>query len=189
MSSTKYIFIDRDGVINKDPGGWTEHDYITDWNDFYFLPGVLEALRILNEKGIKVIIVSNQGGISKGFFTKDKLDEINTMMVKKIRENGGDVEESFYCPHSSADNCSCRKPLPGMLEMASKKYSIDPKKTYFIGDDKRDIIAGKSIGCKTVLVLSGKSSRQETSKWQDKPDHIFENLLEAVRSLIKGESI
>lgn len=185
----KYIFIDRDGVINKDPGGWTENDYVTDWKDFHFLPGALEALSILNEKDIKVIIVSNQGGISKGLFTKDKLDEINTMMVKKIRENGGDIEESFYCPHSSADNCNCRKPQPGLLEMAATKYDIDPDKTYFIGDDKRDIIAGKSIGCKTVLVLSGKSSRQETSEWQDKPDHIFENLLEAIRSLIKGESI
>lgn len=185
----KAIFIDRDGVINKDPGGWTEHSYVTDWKDFHFLPGALEALKMLNEKGVKVIVVSNQGGISKGFFTKDRLDEIDSMMARKVRESGGDIKESFYCPHSSADNCSCRKPLPGLFEMAVKKYGIDPKKTYFIGDDKRDVIAGRSIGCKTILVLSGKSSRQETAEWQDKPDLIFDNLLEAVRSLIDGKLI
>lgn len=185
----KYLFMDRDGVINKDPGGWTEHGYVTDWKDFHFLPGSLEALKILKEENIKVIIISNQGGVSRGLFTNDKLNEIDSLMIKRIQESGGDIKESFYCPHSSADNCSCRKPQPGLLEMAVKKYDIDPKKTFFIGDDKRDVIAGKSIGCKTALVLSGKSSNPDTLEWQDKPDYVFDNLLEAVKSLIKGEPI
>ncbi|MDP3791489.1 MAG: HAD family hydrolase [Candidatus Omnitrophota bacterium] len=186
-ASISYIFIDRDGVINKDPSGWTEHSYVTDWTEFHFLPGVFKALKLLKEKGIKVIIVSNQGGVSKGFYTQEKLGKINGLMQKEIRKNGGEVKESFYCIHRSEDNCNCRKPKPGMFEMAAKKHNIDLKKTYFIGDDKRDVIAGKSAGCKTVLVLSGKSSREDVKDWPDKPDYIFKDLLEAVNGLVKGE--
>lgn len=181
---TKAIFIDRDGVINLDPGGWTEHSYVTDWKDFKFLPGSLEALRILNQKNVKVIVVSNQAGVTKGCYSKEKLDEINESMLREIEKNGGRIEEVFYCIHRNEDNCDCRKPKPGMLETASRKYGIDPKATYFIGDDKKDIIAGKKIGCKAVLVLSGKSSREDIESWEEKPDHVFKDLLEAVNSLV-----
>jgi len=185
----KAIFIDRDGVINKDPGGWTENNYVTEWKYFHFIPGTLEALKILKEKGIKVIIASNQGGVNRGVYSKERLNEINSLMLKEIERQGGAIEEVFYCVHRDEDNCNCRKPKPGLLEMAAKKYGIDPKSTYFIGDDKKDIIAGKRIGCKTVLVLSGKSSREDMEKWEEKPDHIFKDLLEAVKSLTKGKGV
>jgi D-glycero-D-manno-heptose 1,7-bisphosphate phosphatase len=181
----KYLFIDRDGVINEDPGGWTKTGYVTEWKDFHFLPGVLEALKILKEKGIRVIVVSNQGGVNKGFYTQERLNEIGNLMLKEIRKSGADIEDVFYCIHRSEDNCSCRKPKPGMLKTAAKKYGIDPKETYFIGDDKKDIIAGKKIGCKAVLVLSGKSSKEDVRDWQEKPDYVFKDLLEAVNWLIK----
>ena len=181
----KALFIDRDGVVNKDPGGWTKTDYVTDWKDFHFIPGTLEALKILKEKGIKVIVASNQGGVNKGFYTKAELSKVNSSMLKEIEKNSGAVEEVFYCIHRDEDNCDCRKPKPGMLESAAKKYGIDPKKTYFIGDDKKDILAGKRIGCKTALVLSGKSSRETVDTWEEKPDYVFANLLEAVKWLTK----
>ena len=183
----KYLFIDRDGVINRDPGGWTKTNYVTNWKDFHFIPGTLEALKILKDKGIKVVVASNQGGVNKGLYTKDELDKVTSHMLKEIKKSGGAIEEVFYCIHKDEDNCECRKPKPGMLEMASKKYGVDPKMTYFVGDDKKDILAGKKIGCKTVLVLSGKSSREMADTWEDKPDHIFENLLEAVKWITKGE--
>ena len=183
----KALFIDRDGVINKDPGGWTKTNYVTDWKDFHFIPGTLEALKVLKKNRIKVIVASNQGGVNKGFYTPEELSEVNSLMLKEIRKFGGAIEEVFYCIHRDEDNCSCRKPKPGMLEAAAKKYSIDPKTTYFIGDDKKDILAGKKIGCKAVLVLSGKSKREDTENWEEKPDFIFKNLLEAVNSLIKME--
>ena len=181
----KYLFIDRDGVINKDPGGWTKTNYVTEWKDFHFVPGTLEALKILKEKGIKVIVASNQGGVNKGLYTQEELNKVNEMMLKEIRKSGGEIEEVFYCIHRDEDNCNCRKPKPGMLEAASKKYGINPKTTYFIGDDKKDILAGRSIGCKTVLVLSGKSSRQDAAQWEEEPDYIFKDLLEAVKYLTK----
>lgn len=179
----RFIFIDRDGVINKDPGGWTKAGYVTEWKDFHFVPGTLEALRILKDKGIKVIVASNQGGVNKGFYTKERLNRINSLMLKEIRKSGADIEEVFYCIHRDEDNCNCRKPKPGMLETAAKKYGINPKETYFVGDDKKDIIAGKKIGCKTVLVLSGKSSKKDVKDWQEKPDYIFKDLLEAVKGI------
>jgi len=179
-----YIFIDRDGVINKDPGGWTEHSYVTEWKDFHFLPGTLEALKILKKKGIKVIVASNQGGVNKGIYTKAQLNKVNKQMLKEIRTNGADIEEVFYCIHKDEDNCNCRKPKPGMLEMAAKKYGIDPKTTYFIGDDKKDVLAAKKIGCKAVLVLSGKGSLDNAKIWEEKPDYVFKDLLEAVKSLL-----
>lgn len=181
------IFIDRDGVVNKDPGGWTKTNYVAEWEDFHFIPGTLKALKILKEKGIKVIVASNQGGVNKGLYTQKQLDKVNELMLQEIRKNGADVEEVFYCIHKDEDNCSCRKPKAGMLEAAAKKYNIDVRKTYFIGDDKKDVLAGKKIGCKTVLVLSGKSSRESVKDWPEKPDHIFNNLLEAVKWLIRDK--
>ena len=179
----KYLFIDRDGVINKDPGGWTKTSYVTDWKDFYFLPGALEALKILKEKGVKVIVASNQAGINKGLYAKSELAKVNSLMLKEIESSGGAIEEVVYCIHKDEDNCSCRKPKPGMLESAAEKYGIDPKTTYYIGDKNSDISTGKRAGCKTILVLSGKSSREDMERWEDKPDHVFENLLEAVKFL------
>ena len=182
----KYLFIDRDGVINKDPGGWTLTNYVTDWKDFHFISGTLDALKILKEKGIKVIVASNQGGVNKGLYAKEELSKVNSSMLREIEKAGGAIEEVFYCIHRDEDKCECRKPKPGMLEAAAKKYGIDPKTTYFIGDAPKDILAGKRIGCKTILVLSGKSSRKDVESWEDKPDHVFANLLEAVKWITKG---
>ena len=183
----KALFIDRDGVINKDPGGWTKTNYVTDWTDFHFIPGTLDALRILKEKKIRVIAASNQGGVNKGFYTPEELSEVNSLMLKEIRKFGGAIEEVFYCIHRDEDNCSCRKPKPGMLEAAAKKYRIDPKTTYFVGDGQVDVIAGKRAGCKSILVLSGKSSCADIEGWApaEKPDYIFKDLLEAVKYLTK----
>lgn len=181
----KFIFIDRDGVINRDPGGWTKYGYVTDKKDFHFIPGTLKALKILKEKGMKVVVASNQGGVNKGFYTQEELSKVNEFMLEKIRKAGGAIEEVSYCIHKDEDNCDCRKPKSGMLEKAVKKYGIDPRAAYFIGDAEKDILAGRNIGCKTVLVLSGKTSREDIEAWKYKPDYIFDNLLEAVQELIK----
>ena len=183
----KAIFIDRDGVVNTYPGGVTKTDYVTDQKEFHFITGTLQALKILKDKGIKVIIASNQGGVNKGLYTQSELDKVNSFMLKEIEKAGGAIEEVFYCVHKDEDNCECRKPKPGMLAVAARKYGIDPKSTYFIGDTPKDISAGKRIGCKTVLVLSGKSSREEIAAWEDKPDHVFNNLLEAVKWLTNNK--
>lgn len=183
----KAIFVDRDGVINKDPGGWTKYNYVTGWRDFEFLPGALEALGILKENDIKVIVISNQAGVGKGYFSKKELDAVNTKMLKEIEKSGGGIEAVYYCIHKDEDGCNCRKPKTGLLEKAAKEYRVDFKATYFIGDSKADVAAGKKIGCKTIFVLSGKASLKDSEGWNEKPDYVFKDFLESVRWMIKGE--
>lgn len=181
------VFIDRDGVINKDPGGWTAHNYVTNWKNFHFLPGSIEALKLLNKNNIKAIVISNQAGVSKGYFSKSELDGVTSKMLHEVNKNGGKIEDVFYCVHKDEDNCSCRKPKSGLLEKAASRYGIDIKGVYFMGDSEADVIAGKNIGCKTIFLLSGKTPRSQANLWKVKPDHIFENLLAAVKWLLAKE--
>lgn len=185
---SKFIFIDRDGVINKDPGGWTPYSYVTEFKEFQFLPGALDALAKLNRAGYSVVVISNQAGVGKGHFTRKRLDEINQMMLSEVKRSGGLITESFYCIHRKEENCSCRKPKTGLLELAAKKYHITPKDTYFIGDSEVDMGAGRAMGIPTVFVLSGKSSMEEMKRFKDRPDFIFNNLLEAVEWILARES-
>lgn len=181
----KVIFIDRDGVINKDPGGWTEHSYVTKWEDFHFLPGAKEAIKRLTMAGYKIILISNQAGVRKGYFSMQALKEINEKMINEILSSGGAVHSTHYCPHKKDDNCSCRKPGTGLFKKAVDGMDVDFNKTFFIGDGSMDIEAGKKIGCKTILVLSGKSKLEDIEEWKFKPDFIKHDLCEAVDWLLQ----
>lgn len=187
MKSDKVIFVDRDGVINKDPGGWTEHSYVTRWEDFHFLPGALEALALLKKSGFRVIIISNQAGVGKKLFTREDLDRVTGKMLSAIHKHGGMIENVYYCVHKKEDNCNCRKPKTGMFEDAIKRYGINPHETYFIGDSLVDVEAGAKLGIETMLVLSGKTSLDQSRKWVVKPDYIFKDFLEAVRWITEKE--
>jgi D-glycero-D-manno-heptose 1,7-bisphosphate phosphatase len=133
------------------------------------------------------VIVSNQAGVSKGYFTQEKLAAVNTRMLDEIGKAGGRIEEVCYCIHKDEDNCYCRKPKPGMLEDSLFKYNISARDTYIVGDSKVDIEAGKSLGIKTIFVLSGKATADEMKKWGVKPDYIFPGLLGAVEWLLNKE--
>jgi histidinol-phosphate phosphatase family protein len=182
----KAIFIDRDGVINKDPGGWTKYSYVTKWEEFLFIDGSVKALRRLKEAGYKVFVISNQGGISKGYFSQKDLDALNKRMLEEIEKRGGKIDGLFYCPHHDKDNCECRKPKTGLIEQAAKTMHIDFKNTYLVGDSIRDVEAAKRMGMKTILVLSGKTPLSELSDWPMQPDYIKGNLLEAVEWVLKN---
>ncbi|MCX5715748.1 MAG: D-glycero-beta-D-manno-heptose 1,7-bisphosphate 7-phosphatase [Candidatus Omnitrophica bacterium] len=183
----KFIFLDRDGVINKDPGGSL---YVTSWEDFHFLPGSLEALKSLKKKGYLVAVVSNQAGVGKGIYTREILSKITENMIRAVEAAGGELYSVQYCTHTSEDNCDCRKPKAGLFKTAAKGLNIDFSKIYFIGDTKRDIEAGRAIGCKTILVLSGKiKSGQEVEGWEIKPDIIKRDLFEAVEEIHSRDSL
>lgn len=181
----KLIFIDRDGVINKDPGGWTEFNYVTEPGQLKFIPGSLKALALLNRHRVRVVIVSNQAGVGKGYFTKEMLANVNSRLLAEIGKAGGRVEEACYCIHRDEDNCRCRKPKPGMLEAALGKYRVAARDTFIIGDSRVDCMAGHAAGMKTVAVLSGKATGDEIRKWPVRPDYIFKDLLEAVEWIIE----
>lgn len=180
----KFIFIDRDGVINRDPA-WIGKDYVTSWEEFQFLPGALEALKTLTDKDYKIAIISNQAGVSKGVYTKKTLDEITEKMLKEIKSNSAKIYSVQYCIHSDEDNCDCRKPNTGLFKKATEGLKVDFKKTYFIGDKRQDVEAGKNIGCGTILVLSGKTKdKSKVAEWPVKPDFIKKDLSEAVKAII-----
>lgn len=150
----KVILLDRDGVINKRP---PKADYVKRWEEFEFLPGSIEAIRLLNQRGFKIFVISNQSGIARGKLTQKNLDNIHKNMAKELRKNGAKIDGIYYCPHDWDEGCSCRKPKPGLLYRASQEHFIDLTKAIFIGDDERDKAAGESAGCRTILVNKQKS--------------------------------
>jgi D-glycero-D-manno-heptose 1,7-bisphosphate phosphatase len=181
----KVIFLDRDGVINLDPmTAKTGKEYITDWSEFHFLPGALEAIKKLTESGYGIFIISNQAGVGKGIYTAEKLNGITRNMLEVIKATGGNILSVQYCTHTRDDKCDCRKPNTGLFRRASEGFDVDFSKTCCVGDAKRDIEAGKKMGCRTILVLSGKTKdRKEVGSWDIKPDFIKKDLKEVAEWL------
>jgi len=143
------IILDRDGVLNKKA---PKAKYITKWDEWAWIPGAKEAIRVLKEKGYFIIIVSNQAGISRGFMTQNDLDDIHLKMQDELATIGASIDKIYYCPHGWDDNCECRKPKPGMLFQAQRDFHLDLSRIYFVGDDERDATAGQAAGMKTFLV-------------------------------------
>ena len=186
MMEDKYVFLDRDGVINEDGDGWTEHGYITRWEDFRFLPGVPEALKKFADSGYRCVIISNQQGVGKGCFTRRELSAITKRMVDIVKRAGGDIAGVYYCTHTREEQCGCRKPETGLFRQAQEELGIsDLRGKYYIGDMERDIQAGKNAGLGTILVLSGKTSSRDVEKWACRPDHICGDL-SAAAEIVRG---
>jgi histidinol-phosphate phosphatase family protein len=163
LKPRKVIFLDRDGVINKKmPMG----DYVRNWDEFEFLPGAIEAMRVLTENGYEIYVISNQAGIGRGLMTEGDLFEIHKSMEAELAKRGAKIAAIYYCPHGWNDGCLCRKPKPGMLFRAAIDHQIDLPNTIFVGDDERDGEAGRAAGCRTILLKENDS------------------LLSAVRSII-----
>lgn len=151
--SNKAVFLDRDGVLNRERGKYT---YLL--SDFEWVPDVFEALKILRDKGYMFFIISNQGGISKKIYDKEAVMEIDKKIVSDLAAEGIQITASYYCPHHSAiEKCLCRKPRSLMLERAVARYDIDVSKSWFIGDSTRDMIAGQRIGIKGVFNRANES--------------------------------
>jgi len=146
----KAAFLDRDGVINrKAPDG----RYITRWEDFEFLPGVAEAIALLERGGFSVIVVSNQRCVAKGLLTIAELELIHQRMRKQLAAADAHLTAVYYCPHDNGPSCSCRKPAPRMLFQAAPEHGIDLA-SWMVGDSDIDMEAGKAAGCRTVRVLT-----------------------------------
>jgi D,D-heptose 1,7-bisphosphate phosphatase len=173
------IFLDRDGVIN------TEVNYLTNPDDFEFIDGSIKALKILKKKGYLLIVITNQAGIARGYFSEMTLNKIHDKMMKILQKNNIFLDDIFYCPHHPdfTGACNCRKPSPGLILQAMKKYNIDLEKSYMIGDTLNDIATGKNVPCKTVLVLTGYGKEAQKKISNIKPDKIYLNLLEFAKNI------
>ena len=146
----KTIFLDRDGVINK------EINYLHKIEDFEFINGVFEACQYLENLNYKIIITTNQSGISRGYYTENDFQKITKWMLSQFNNNNIDILDVIHCPHQPSDLCDCRKPKPGMLLTAKTKHNIDMKKSWMIGDTENDIKAANNAGImNTILVKSG----------------------------------
>ena len=150
---TRAAFLDRDGVINID------HAYVHDREHFEWIPGVLEAARILYDAGFLLVVVTNQSGIGRGYYSTEDFQKLTDWMKSEFARAGAPIADVRFCPHHPEKalppwriDCSCRKPKPGMLLRAAKDFNIDLQKSYMVGDSESDILAGKAAGCKTVLI-------------------------------------
>jgi len=147
----KAVFLDRDGVLNKEMG-----DYVCRFEDFHILEHNFKPLKELQDRGYLLIVATNQGGLAKGWYTEDELGKMHKALKDTYHTHGVELTDFFYCPHHPdfTGDCDCRKPKPGLLLQGIKKYDIDPSRSYFIGDRERDVTAGTAAGVTGILIDS-----------------------------------
>lgn len=172
MSSKKAIFLDRDGTICE------ESNYLSNPDDLEIFPYAAEAIRLLNDAGFLVVIITNQSGIGRGYFNEDDLDRISQKMFDQLDSGGARIDAIYYCPHAPEDNCDCRKPKTKMIENACKDFPIDLANSWIIGDKAIDIQTGINAGTKSALVLTG-YGKSEIDKCNDTANLTAEDLLDA----------
>lgn len=147
------VFIDRDGTLNEESG------YLHRAEDCRFIPGAIEAVALLNAAGFLVVVVTNQSGIARGYYTEADLETLHVYMAAELAAGGARIDGWYFCPHhpefSAAADCACRKPLPGMLQHAAAELDIDLASSWMVGDKVADIEAGRAAGCTPILVLTG----------------------------------
>ncbi|MEO7399714.1 MAG: D-glycero-beta-D-manno-heptose 1,7-bisphosphate 7-phosphatase [Polaromonas sp.] len=149
----KLIILDRDGTINSD-----SDEFVKNPEEWLPLPGALEAIARLNHAGWHVVIASNQSGLGRGLFDVASLNAMHAKMHKMLAALGGRIDAVFYCPHVAEDDCSCRKPKPGLFEQIGSRFGVQLAGVPAVGDSVRDAIAGAAAGCEPHLVLTGKSA-------------------------------
>ncbi|WP_028841328.1 D-glycero-alpha-D-manno-heptose-1,7-bisphosphate 7-phosphatase [Thermodesulfobacterium hveragerdense] len=183
MDKKPAVFLDRDGTINEEMG------YINDPSRVRLLPGVSEGLKLLQDKGFKLIVVTNQSGPARGYFPEDLVFEVNQLIARRLAKKGVKLDDFFVCLHGPNEGCICRKPNPGLVLQALEKYPIELEKSYFIGDKIVDVETGKRLGIKTILVLTGYGKgelKYVAPKKGIYPDWVAKNLKEAAEIIIRN---
>ena len=150
----KLVILDRDGVINYD-----SDQYIKSPDEWRPLPGSLDAIARLTQWGFRVVVATNQSGVGQGLFDMDTLNAINDKMMKAAAQVGGRIDAVFFCPHTGADNCDCRKPKAGLLREIAARYNADLSGVPAVGDSLRDLQAAQAVYAQPILVLTGKGRK------------------------------
>jgi D-glycero-D-manno-heptose 1,7-bisphosphate phosphatase len=180
----KLVVIDRDGVINQDDDGYIHRP--EDWSP---IAGSLEAIAALTKAGFTVVVMTNQSGIARGYLSEQDLTAIHEKMQAAVKKAGGLLSKIYYCPHHPDENCLCRKPQPGMLKQIALDFpNACLEKTTVIGDSWKDILAGRSMGCKTILVQTGygkKALLNHQHEIEDTP--VAADLSSAVRFILDSD--
>lgn len=173
--------MDRDGTI------CVLREYLRDPDGMELLEGAAEAISLFNRLGLMTIVVSNQSGIGRGYFTEEVLDAVHERMGRLLEEGDARLDVIYYCVHHPDEKCDCRKPRPGLLHRAEEEFGVDLSRSYMIGDRIADVQTGKVVGAKGILVLTGYGTGELAlrEKWEVMPDHIVDNLLGAAEWIEK----
>jgi D-glycero-D-manno-heptose 1,7-bisphosphate phosphatase len=184
---TQAVFIDRDGTINEDIG------YVSKPEELIIYPWAPRAVRLINEAGMKAIVITNQSGVARGLYSEQTLQVIHQRMIDELAQSGAWIDAVYYCPHHPEVGderyrivCNCRKPRPGLLHKAAREHEIELASSYLIGDKVSDLELAQSAGVRSVLVLTGYGYQSLASleNLTIKPSIIAGNLLEAVKAIL-----
>lgn len=186
------VFLDRDGTINEEVG------YLDSMDKLKMIPAAHEAIRLINLSGMKAIVVTNQAGVARGFFTEKFVRQTHEVIQTALLEKKASIDKFYYCPHHPTEgtgiylqNCNCRKPSPGMLLQAAHDLDIELGSSYMVGDRYRDVETAKKVGVKGILVKTGYGREvlqdvdPDVATAGNKPDFVAEDILEAVKWIMK----
>ncbi|MDP2644315.1 MAG: D-glycero-beta-D-manno-heptose 1,7-bisphosphate 7-phosphatase [Desulfobacterales bacterium] len=182
MGIKKVVFLDRDGVINRD-----SPDYIKSWDEFEFFPGSLEAIGLLTRAGFDIIVITNQSVVNRKMVSVKELEYIFDRMTREVNAAGGRIKDIFFCPHVPQDQCDCRKPRPGLFYQAQQRYGLNLSGAYMVGDSAKDIESALRAGCgHALLVKTGNGAQAESILAQKNilPRRVVEDLYAAARWIV-----
>ena len=182
------VFIDRDGTISEEVG------YVNHPSRFRLFPYSAEAIRVLNDAGWLAIVITNQAGVARGYFSEDLMHEINAQLIRELQNESARLDALYYCVHHPSVgeapycvDCECRKPKPGLIQQAAKDFEIDLAASWMAGDRYSDIELARNAGLRSAFVLSGYGRGEweyQSQGWEHRPDLVCEDLLEAVKSIV-----
>lgn len=185
------VFIDRDGTISEEVG------YVNHPSRYKVFPFSAQAVRLLNERGWLAVLVTNQAGVARGYFTEELIGAVHEILIRELATSGARLDAIYYCPHHpSVGNapyrvdCDCRKPKPGLVRRAAKELNIDLTQSWMVGDRYGDVEMAHNAGLRAAFVLSGYGRGEweyKCAAWKQQPDLIAENLLAAVEAITGGE--
>ena len=154
----RHVILDRDGVLNYEA---PEGSYVREPSEFHWLPGALEGLALLRRAGVRLSVATNQAGVGRGVMSLEQLAAVHERMQREAAAHGAALDAVLYCPHTPEEQCSCRKPAPGLIEAAVARSGVAASDTIVVGDDRRDLEAAQRAGVVAALVRTGKGRRTE----------------------------
>jgi D-glycero-D-manno-heptose 1,7-bisphosphate phosphatase len=180
-SRVRAVFLDRDGVLVEDA------DYVRSVRQLAVLPGAAEAVRRLRKAGLKAVVISNQSGVGRGYFSRRTLQRIHAELKARLARAGARLDAIYYCPHlppgKGVKACGCRKPETGMVMKAARRWGLELSECFFVGDSTTDLQAARNAGCRPVLVRTGKGGRD--GRYKARPDAACKDVLGAAEWILR----
>lgn len=173
--------MDRDGTILNERG------YLADPRDMKFYSSAFRGLKYLQKTGLTLFIVTNQSGVARGYFSIRQLQKVNEAFKRAVARHGIQIREIYFCPHMPTAGCACRKPKPGLIKRAVRQYKINPKASYVIGDQERDVQLASNVGAMGILVLTGSKKKRMRGVVQTCAHKVSKNLETAGRWIYNRE--